>query len=113
MSERVTEHARALGQLGAAKGGKARAERLTPEERSDIARKAVQARWAKAGRLAQQGEDALLQATHGSPDHPLRIGDIEIPCFVLEDGTRVVTQRGLQTGIGMSTSGGIGGPNRI
>jgi len=30
------------------KGGKARLQKLTPEQRSDIARKAVTARWAKA-----------------------------------------------------------------
>lgn len=35
----------ALGRLGGKKGGKARAERLTPEERSEIARRAAQARW--------------------------------------------------------------------
>jgi hypothetical protein len=29
------------------KGGQARAKKLTPEERSDSARKAVEARWAK------------------------------------------------------------------
>jgi len=40
-------HAVALGRLGAQKGGRARAEKLTPERRSEIARKAVQARWAK------------------------------------------------------------------
>ena len=44
-------------------------------------------------------------ATHGSLDHPLRIGDIEIPCYVLEDATRVLSQRGLQTGVGMSSGG--------
>jgi hypothetical protein len=32
-------------QKGGLKGGKARAEKLTPKERSEIARKAVQARW--------------------------------------------------------------------
>lgn len=37
----------ALGKLGASKGGKARAEKLTPEQRSEIARKAAKARWAK------------------------------------------------------------------
>lgn len=37
----------ALGKLGGAKGGKARAEKLTPEQRSEIARKAAKARWAK------------------------------------------------------------------
>lgn len=35
----------ALGKLGGAKGGKARAEKLTAERRSEIARKAAQARW--------------------------------------------------------------------
>lgn len=38
-------HAVALGRLGGRKGGKARAEKLTPEERSEIARKAAKARW--------------------------------------------------------------------
>jgi hypothetical protein len=36
-------HAVALGR----KGGKARIHKMTPEQRSDIARKAVLARWAK------------------------------------------------------------------
>jgi hypothetical protein len=35
----------ALGKLGGKKGGKARAESLTKEERSEIARKAAKARW--------------------------------------------------------------------
>ncbi len=34
-----------LGRLGGLKGGKARATKLTPEQRSEIARKAVQKRW--------------------------------------------------------------------
>jgi len=37
-----------LGRRGGLKGGKARADRLTPEQRSEAARKAVQARWAKS-----------------------------------------------------------------
>jgi hypothetical protein len=32
---------------GGLKGGKARADKLTPEERSEIAKKAAQTRWAK------------------------------------------------------------------
>jgi hypothetical protein len=35
----------AFGKLGASKGGKARAAKLTAEKRSAIARKAAQARW--------------------------------------------------------------------
>ena len=37
----------ALGRLGGLKGGKARASKLTPEQRKEIARKAAQKRWAK------------------------------------------------------------------
>lgn len=35
----------ALGRLGGKKGGAARAAKLTPEQRREIARKAAQARW--------------------------------------------------------------------
>jgi hypothetical protein len=38
-------HAVALGRLGGLKGGKARFEKLTPEQRKEIAQKAAQARW--------------------------------------------------------------------
>jgi hypothetical protein len=36
---------KADSQKGGLKGGKARAEKLTPEERSEIAKKAAKARW--------------------------------------------------------------------
>ncbi len=35
----------ALGRLGGLKGGKARAEKLSPKRRTDIARRAAKARW--------------------------------------------------------------------
>src|SRR5690348_18320628 len=90
-----TNAAKELSKLGAAKGGQARAQKLTPERRREIARAAIQARWEKQGKLGR-----LVQATHGSPDRPLRIGEIEIPCFVLEDGRRVLAQRGLIVALG-------------
>jgi hypothetical protein len=37
----------AFGMLGASKGGKARASKLTPEQRREAAKKAAAARWAK------------------------------------------------------------------
>lgn len=40
-------HAQALGRLGGLKGGKARAETLTPRRRTLMARKAANARWSK------------------------------------------------------------------
>ncbi len=39
--------AQVSGRKGGQKGGKARAEKLTAEERSEIARKAAEARWYK------------------------------------------------------------------
>lgn len=57
-------------------------------------------------------KEHIVKAIYGSPDRPLKIGDIEIPCYVLENGTRVLSQRGLQEGIGMSTSGGSTGAHR-
>lgn len=67
---------------GRAKGGRARAANMTANERSEAARRAALARW----------DDSVADAVCGSPDHPLRIGDIDIECYVLDDGTRVVTQ---------------------
>jgi hypothetical protein len=64
------------------KGGRARAENLSAEERKRIATKAANARW----------NDELIQAVCGAEDRPLRIGNVEIQCYVLADGTRVLSQ---------------------
>ena len=51
----------ALGRKGGKKGGLARAAKLTPEQRSESARKAVQARWAKTRVVtADTSDEALL-----------------------------------------------------
>lgn len=55
----------------------------------------------------------IPEALYGAPDRPLKIGNIEIPCYVLEGDIRVLSQRGLQTGIGMSISGGTAGEQRM
>lgn len=88
-----------------AEGGRARAVRLTKERRTEIARQGAVARWADNG--------ALLMATFGNDDSPLRIGPIEMSCYVLSDGRRVLSQRGLQGGIGLSRSGGKAGARRV
>lgn len=46
-----------LGRRGGLKGGKARADALTPERRREIARAAVAARWAKARADASSDSD--------------------------------------------------------
>jgi hypothetical protein len=53
----VSEHARALSALGAAKGGKARAEAMTPERRTEVARLAAQKRWGADAKLRGDVDD--------------------------------------------------------
>src|SRR5438067_5317210 len=60
-------------------GGKARARKLTPEERSAIASEAAQVRWSRASR--DPNKPKIPRATHESDD--LQIGDKIIPCAVL------------------------------
>ena len=50
-AKEIRAAASALGKLGAAKGGHARAAKMAPEERSRQAREAVKARWAKRRKL--------------------------------------------------------------
>lgn len=105
----VSNMAKVLSKLGAARGGRARAEKLSPTEKSDIARQAAAARWSRV----QVGAAHVPLAAYGSADRPLRIGEIAIPAYVLDDGRRMLAQRGMQAGIGMSTSGGSGGAQRL
>jgi len=102
IKDEKSEAARTLGELGAAKGGKARAKALTPDERKDIARYAAQQRWA--------GRGGIPRATHGDPSRPLRIGDLEIPCYVLEDGRRVLIQRGMMGALNIAQGTAGRGP---
>src|SRR5580698_9101241 len=90
---------------GKAKGGLARAASMTKKQRKDQAKKAAASRWS--------GD--IKSATHGSDDHPLKIGDIEIPCYVLEDETRVLSQRGTMGGLslGRGTGAGISGDELV
>lgn len=74
-----------------AKGGKARAESMTPEERSEQARRAVEARWEK------EGKDTLPKATH---EGELEIGNAAIPCYVLENKERIISTRGVMKALG-------------
>lgn len=99
MAQPKTDAARQLGLLGASKGGKARASVLSAEERSDIARRAVQARWAKAGKPPQTArEDPKPEKSPpvGMPfsmfPGQLHMGPVTLDCHVLNDGRRVLAQ---------------------
>lgn len=94
---------------GKSKGGHARAQALVAERRKEIASNAAKKRWENKREV-----ESLTRATHGSPDSPLRIGDIEIPCYVLEDGKRVLVQGAMLTALDMKQgTAGKGGGDRI
>lgn len=96
-----SEAAKALSLLGASKGGAARAKSLSPEERSRIAREAVEKRWAMAGKLRPVAERGVLRATHkGSFKDDF---GINVECYVLNDErkTAVISQRGMGAALKM------------
>ncbi|KON79395.1 P63C domain-containing protein [Azoarcus sp. PA01] len=85
---------------GKAKGGAARQASMTAAQRSEAARNAARAK----AEIAK-----LPRATHGSADHPLKLGTLEIPCYVLEDGRRVLSLGGMVKALGMSIGSAGGG----
>ena len=78
-------------------GGEARSAALSPKKRSEIAKKAADARWNKSEKPLPEG---VRRASYGSPDKMLEIGDVNVECYVLEDGIRVLSGRGMQSAIG-------------
>lgn len=84
-------------------GGKARADKLSKEERVSIARNAANSRWAT-------GE--FPQASH---DGPLEIGDALLVAAVLENGKRLLAQGTLLKAIGRSPTpkAGTGGSSTL
>jgi hypothetical protein len=61
----------------------------------------------RMGAMAREDKKhGVPQATHGAPDKPLKIGDIEIGCYVLNNGVRVVTQKEMIKGVGLSVGRG-------
>jgi len=80
--------------MSKAAGGKARAESLSPEKRKEIAKKAAQEKWNNP------------RAIYGSPDKRLSLGERELECYVLEDGKRVLSGRGMQEAMGLGQAHG-------
>lgn len=66
------------------KGGKARADKLSPEQRREIASAAAKARWDETNSLPKVDFPGVL-----------KLGDLSIPCAVLEDGSRVLSENGI------------------
>ena len=51
-------------------------------------------------------DNSVLCAKYSSDKTPLHFGDVEVPCYVLEDGTRVFSGRGIQKAIGYESKSG-------
>ena len=49
--------------------------------------------------------EKILRADYGGTDHHLKIGDIEIPCYVLDNGQRVIVAGGFTDAIGLARGG--------
>jgi hypothetical protein len=79
------------------KGGKARAEKLSPEERREIATTAAKARWSP-----NVNESTILNATH---EGEVSFAGTPITCAVLEGGIRVLSERGVTKGFGLKRAG--------
>jgi hypothetical protein len=77
-------------------GGKARAKKLTKEERTQIAKQAAITRW-------QRNAEGIPEAIK---DGILEIGEIELDCYVLKDDRRLFHKRGLARALGMKSQGG-------
>jgi hypothetical protein len=101
-NELTSEHAKALSDLGASKGGKARAESLSPEARSSIARRAAEARWATVDKFA------LPKETHPGI---IKIGQTVLQCGVLDNEIRVFSTRGITRAMGGKKTGTVGTSN--
>lgn len=87
-------HAAALSALGASKGGRARADKLSPERRTEIATKAAAARW--------KGSGAPIEAAYSGV---VTIGDTELDCAVLPGGRRVISEAAVMRALGRGYSG--------
>ena len=91
--------------LRTSKGGRARAKALDPMRRKEIAQKAAQTRWENM--LENDKPEHITPITiHPATDlSALRIGDIELPCAVLSDRTRVITHTSVIKTLGRGYGG--------
>ena len=77
------------------KGGIARRESLSPNERRRLAKQAAIARWKKVGDVPEAGHQGTLE-----------IGDRKLEVYVLEDGRRLLHKRVMGHALGLKSAGG-------
>jgi len=85
------------------KGGIARTASLTPQKRREIAKKAADKRWGNQTFIPVK---EVLKVIAGSPDKLLRIGEAEMEAYVLENGMRALSGRGMQRALGITEDRG-------
>jgi hypothetical protein len=83
------------------KGGRARADHLTADQRSEIAKRGALARWGDPNR--PETDLGLPRATHQGK---MTVGSLDLDCYVLKDGRRVFHKRGMARALGMKSGGG-------
>ncbi len=71
---------------GRARGGVSRAKALTKVERHSIAKRAAESRWKELPKAIASGF--------------LKVANVELECYVLEDGTRILSQAGFLISLG-------------
>src|SRR5580658_8555008 len=74
----VSKYLAAIGRTGGKASGKARMEKLTPEQRTAVARTAAAARWAKPVTQADLKRQAALQDAEWAADRIAQMGAEEI-----------------------------------
>lgn len=88
---------------GRAEGGRARAEALSDEARKEIASRAAKARWAKRRAAYAPPSEGVPVAKYSGV---LELAGTEIPCYVLEDGQRVIGRTQFTTALTGIRGGG-------
>ena len=83
------------------KGGRARADKLSKDQLRDIASQGGRASREKVKMLSESGK--LPKATHQGK---MKVGGLELDCYVLEDGRRLFHKRGMARALGMKSGGG-------
>jgi len=100
LGEPMNDESLTPAEMGA-KGGRARAEAMTPEQRSESARRAVEARWS-------------ADLPYATDEGKLTIAGSVILCAVLNDERRVLNQETFLTSIGRAAKAKAGtGSTRI
>lgn len=79
-------------------GGKARAKKLSAEERSQIAKAAAASRWEKVHRSIGKLE--------AETDGILKIGEVDLDVYVLNDRRRVINKKAMAGALNLKSQGG-------